>query len=153
MKKNSPPQYPGLPWWLRWSRIHLQLRRPGFDPWVGKIPWRRAWQPTPVFLPGEFHGQRSLAGYSSWGCRVRHSISTKHTSGSLCHLSISHTSLGHSYHHAGKNTFRDSTNLTWHAQEREEGNLDKFLQGDRKHPLTWNTLDLKKMQEMPQKGL
>ena len=38
-----------------------------FDPWVGKIPWRRAWQPTPVFLPEEFHGQRSLAGYSPWG--------------------------------------------------------------------------------------
>ena len=41
--------------------------RHGFDPWVGKIPWRRAWQPTPVFLPGEVHGQRSLAGYSPWG--------------------------------------------------------------------------------------
>ena len=37
------------------------------DPWVGKIPWRRTWQPTPVFLPGESHEQRSLAGYSSWG--------------------------------------------------------------------------------------
>ena len=36
------------------------------DPWVGKIPWRRKWQPTPVFLPGEFHGQRSLAAYSPW---------------------------------------------------------------------------------------
>ena len=36
------------------------------DPWVGKIPWRRKWQPTPVILPGEFHGQRSLAGYSPW---------------------------------------------------------------------------------------
>ena len=35
--------------------------RHGFSPWVGKIPWRRAWQPTPVFLPGESHGQRSLA--------------------------------------------------------------------------------------------
>ena len=34
------------------------------DPWVGKIPWRRVWQPTPVFLPGESHGQRSLGGYS-----------------------------------------------------------------------------------------
>ena len=41
-------------------------RRTGFDPWVGKIPWRREWQPTPVFLPGKFHGQRSLAGYSPW---------------------------------------------------------------------------------------
>ena len=39
-------------------------KRCGFDPWVRKIPWRRAWQPTPVFLPGEFHGQRSPAGYS-----------------------------------------------------------------------------------------
>ena len=38
--------------------------RPGFNPWIGKISWRRAWQPTPVFLPGESHGQRSLAGYS-----------------------------------------------------------------------------------------
>ena len=38
-----------------------------FNPWVGKTPWRRAWQPTPVFLPGEFHGQRSLAGYSPQG--------------------------------------------------------------------------------------
>ena len=37
------------------------------DSWVGKIPWRRAWQPTPVFLPGESHGQRSLVGCSSWG--------------------------------------------------------------------------------------
>ena len=44
--------------------------RCGFDPWVGKIPWRRAWQPTPVFLPGESHGQRSLVGYSPWGRRV-----------------------------------------------------------------------------------
>ena len=38
-------------------------------PWVGKIPWRREWQPTPVFLPGESHGQRSLVGYSPWGCK------------------------------------------------------------------------------------
>ena len=38
-----------------------------FNPWVRKIPWRRAWQLTLVFLPGEFHGQRSLAGYSPWG--------------------------------------------------------------------------------------
>ena len=37
------------------------------DPWVGKLPWRREWQPTPVFLPGEFHGQRALIGYSPLG--------------------------------------------------------------------------------------
>ena len=45
----------------------LQCRRLRFDPWVGKILWKRAWQSTPVFLPGEPHGQRSLVGYSSWG--------------------------------------------------------------------------------------
>jgi len=39
----------------------------GFNPWFGRIPWRREWQPTPVSLPGEFHGQSSLAGYSPWG--------------------------------------------------------------------------------------
>ena len=42
-------------------------KRPGFKARVGKIPWRRAWQPTPVLLPGESHGQKSLAGYSAWG--------------------------------------------------------------------------------------
>ena len=49
-----------------------RYKRCGSNPWMGKIPWRRAWQPTPVFLPGESHGQRSLAGYSPWGRRVRH---------------------------------------------------------------------------------
>ena len=44
----------------------LQYRRAGFDPWVRKIPWRREWQPTPVFLPAESHGQRSPVGYSLW---------------------------------------------------------------------------------------
>ena len=45
-------------------------KRCGFDPWVGKIPWRRKWQTTPVFLPGEARGQRSLAGYSLWSLSV-----------------------------------------------------------------------------------
>ena len=42
-------------------------RRCGFNPWVRKILWRRKWQLDPIFLPGKFHGQRSLAGYSPWG--------------------------------------------------------------------------------------
>ena len=46
-----------------------QCRRPGFNPWVRKIPWRRTWQPTPLFWPGKSHGQRSLVGYSPWGCK------------------------------------------------------------------------------------
>ena len=52
--------------------------RPRFDPWVGKILWRRKWQPTLVFLPGQSYGQRSLSGYSTWGLkRVRHDLATK----------------------------------------------------------------------------
>ena len=43
------------------------IKGPRFDPWVGKIPWRRKWQPIPVFLFAKFHGQRSLGGYSPWG--------------------------------------------------------------------------------------
>ena len=44
-----------------------RCRRHGFDPWVGKIPWKKKWQPTGVFLPGKSCGQRSLMGYSPWG--------------------------------------------------------------------------------------
>ena len=54
----------GLPRWLSGKKSTCQCRRHkrhGCNPWVGKIPWRRKWQPTPVFLPGQFHGQRSLA--------------------------------------------------------------------------------------------
>ena len=65
-----------------WGLPYLQCRRPGSDPWVGKIPWRRAWQPTPVFLPGESHGQRSLTGCRPWASqRVRHEWATKHSEG------------------------------------------------------------------------
>ena len=59
---------------MRESRRH---RRCGFDPWVRKIPWRRKWQPAPVFLPGKPHGHRSLAGYSPKG--RKESDMTKHT--------------------------------------------------------------------------
>ena len=52
--------FPGAQWW----RISLHCRRCGFDPQVRKIPWRRKWQPIPVFLPRKSHGQRRLAGYS-----------------------------------------------------------------------------------------
>ena len=52
----------GLPQWLSSKKIHLQCVKPGFDPWVGKIPWKRERLPTPVFWSGEFRGL-----YSSWG--------------------------------------------------------------------------------------
>jgi len=47
----------------------LQCMRLRFNPWVRKISWKREWLSTPVFLPGEFYGQRSLVGYSPWGCK------------------------------------------------------------------------------------
>ena len=50
----------------------LQFRRPGFDPWVRKIPWRRKWQPSPVFLPGESHGWRSWWARVQWDCQRVH---------------------------------------------------------------------------------
>ena len=55
--------------WIIHQSICLECWRPGFDSWVGKIPWRRKWQPTPVPLPGESHGGRSLVGYSPWGSK------------------------------------------------------------------------------------
>ena len=54
-------------------------RRCRFDSWVGKIPWRRKWLSPPVFLPGEFHGQRSLEGYSPWGCKELDMTEHTHT--------------------------------------------------------------------------
>ena len=58
--------------WASGKEPTCQCRRPkrhGLNPWVGKIPWSWKWQPTPVFLPGKLHGQRSLAGYSPCGCK------------------------------------------------------------------------------------
>ena len=69
----------GLPWWLSWERICLQCVRRGFDPWVGKMLWRRERPPIPVFWPGEFHGL-----YSPWG----HKESDTTEQLSLLHLEV-----------------------------------------------------------------
>ena len=67
--KNPPAMQDSIPGFdpLRkgWKKVGAWTT--GFDPWVGKIPWRREWQLTPVFVPGESHRQRSLEGYSPWG--------------------------------------------------------------------------------------
>ena len=62
------------------------FKRGGLRPWVGKTPWRRKWQPTPVFLLGESHGRRSLAGYSPRGRRVRHELTVPQGPGSRTSL-------------------------------------------------------------------
>ena len=58
-----------LPKWLSGKRTHLKCKRCRFDPWVGKIPQRRKWQTTPVFLLGKSHAQRILVDHSPWGCK------------------------------------------------------------------------------------
>ena len=81
---RSPDLRQGFPLHLNYFRANIpwgfpggasgeestcQCRRCRFDRWVRKLPWRREWEPTPVFLPGEFHGQRNLTGYSPQGCK------------------------------------------------------------------------------------
>ena len=63
--------------WLRWQSIRLQCRRPGFNPCVGKISWRKAWQPTPVFLLGESTRTEESCGQQSWVHKSRTRLSTK----------------------------------------------------------------------------
>ena len=62
---------PGASRWLSAKEYSCQCRRHRFDPWVGKIPWKRKWQPTALFFSGKSHGQRSLARYSQWGYKKR----------------------------------------------------------------------------------
>ena len=59
--------FQGLPWWFSDKEPAYRWRRLEFDPWVRKIPWRRKWQPTLLFLPRESHGKRSLVDYGPWG--------------------------------------------------------------------------------------
>ena len=99
---------PQLPWWLGGKESTCQRRRckrHGFDLYVGKIPWKRKWQTTPVFLPGKSHGQRSLAGYSPWGLKkVGHDLVTKQQQHFKLHIcppfqnkiSVSAIQIGHS---------------------------------------------------------
>ena len=76
-KNRHPTLSSGLPWWLSGKESTCQCRC-GFNSWVEKIPWRKKWQPTPAFLPRKSHEQRSLVGYSPWGCkRFRYDLATK----------------------------------------------------------------------------
>ena len=72
---NSYPLM-GTTLWPSGKKSSWQYRRCWFEPWVGKIPWRRKWQPTPIFLPGKSQGQRSLVAYSPWS----HKDTIEHTS-------------------------------------------------------------------------
>ena len=63
----------------------------GFDSWVGKISRSRKWHPTAVFLPGKFHGQRILAGYSPWGCTESDRTEQLSTTGAIAHYTYKYT--------------------------------------------------------------
>ena len=80
----------GLPRWFRGKESAYQCRKHRFSPGLGKIPWRREWQSTQVFLPGESHGHKSLAGYSPWGHRVRYNWACMHTHTDTMRNSSSH---------------------------------------------------------------
>ena len=72
----------GFPSGASGKELAYQCRRHNrcrFNPWIGRIPWRRAYHPTPVFLPGESQGQRSLVAYSPWGRGVGHGMESAHT--------------------------------------------------------------------------
>ena len=74
----------GLPGWLSGKECACQcrkLRRWGFDPWIRKIPWRSKWEPSPIFLPGKSHGQKSQEGYSPWGLKESDNTEWLNTSG------------------------------------------------------------------------
>ena len=68
-----------FPWWLSSEESACQCRRFRFYLWVGKIPQRRKWQETPIFLSGKSHRQRSLVGYSPWGCKESAMTEQEHT--------------------------------------------------------------------------
>ena len=86
----------GLPWWLSSKESTCLHRRHGFSPRIGKIPWRRKWQPTPVLLLGESHGQRSLTGYSPWGHKgldTTEQLNNNHHSGGTQEKLVHYTPL------------------------------------------------------------
>ena len=72
--------------------------RHGFELWVKKILWRREWLPTPVFLPGKFHGQRSLVGYSPWGHKELNMTENTHTH-TYYHIYASSSKLSYKFPH------------------------------------------------------
>ena len=76
--------------WFRWWRICLQCSRLRFDSWFREIPRRREWQPTPVFLPGKSHAQRSLVVSSPWGCKELDMTERLSTQSHTCNHTLSY---------------------------------------------------------------
>ena len=92
---SHPLQYSWASWWLSQWRIWLQWGRPGFNPWVGKIPWRKAWQPLQYSCLENPCGYRSLAGYSPWD--HKESDTTEHSTQPLKYSNFCHFHYGVSW--------------------------------------------------------
>ena len=101
-----------LCWLSRW-RISLKCRKPRFIPWVRKIPRRRQLLPTPVFLPGDFHGQKNLAGYSSWGGKVRHDWTHSFSFHTLTTHIVLHMIYSYFIWHWTEQNLRDHIDNLW----------------------------------------
>ena len=83
------------PWWFSSKESACQCRRRKINPWVGKIPWKRKWQPTPVFLPGKSHGWKSLVSYSPLGCKkFIHDLATTNNNKSCFYI---HEKCGYNF--------------------------------------------------------
>ena len=119
----------GFPWWLKGS-IYQQCRicrRWKFDPWVRKIPWRRKWKPTPVFLPGKFHDQGSLTVYSVGSQRIGHNRA--HT----CDMYGNHWGVG------GSGEYRPTT-MDWYIfaqRDSRSGKQREVINYMRQAPWSW----------------
>ena len=119
----------GFPRWCSGKESACRCRkckRRGFNPWMGKIPWSRKWQPTPVFLPGKFHGQRSLVGYSPWSAKSQTLMST-HANPICFHVPFASTL----YTSSSPCLPYFSPSSTWqiHLQGASQGPLPPFFRG------------------------
>ena len=129
----------GLSWWLKRLSICLQCRRPGFNPWVGKISWRRERQPTPVFWPGKSRGPRGLVGYIPWSHKELDTTQQLHFQGFSC---LNAASLG-AYFSSLIPSFK---NICWELliskyyleSERKDSRLDQ--KGKRTKKPCWHVL-------------
>ena len=97
---------------LSYIRSTCYGRTHRFNPWFGKIPWRRKWQPTPVFLPGKSHGQRNLVIYSPWCLKEPDTTSTTTTASDLCQEKMYKVKLVYMCHLKPKLQYKGEKNKT-----------------------------------------
>ena len=141
----SPVYRRGFPGGFAVKKRH---RRRRFHPWVRKIPWKRAWQPSPVVLPRESHGQRSRVGYSPWGCKVGHDWATDNYTFTpnvpsapcyICRLKLKNTHICCKLGFSGGSTVKN-----WPVNAGNVGSIPgsgRFHEGGNGYPLWYSCLE------------